>query len=181
MESHDTPPPEYSYLLPLDTIGVAEKRLTLSAGEAERAALAKRFELVSLDSFSAELVVRRIHGAPLVLAEGMFSADVVQSCVVTDEPVPAHIEEQVAIKFGPEENIDAEVEFDPNAEDPPEPFIGNAIELGEWLTQCLGISIDPYPRAAGVVLEYDASDSDVPETGMHRPFEALLSRRKDQP
>ncbi|MEX2618117.1 MAG: DUF177 domain-containing protein [Alphaproteobacteria bacterium] len=180
MTPQEEPTQEYSYLLPLDTVGVAEKHLELTVGEAPRAALARRFDLVSIDSLTADLVVRRIHGSPLLQVNGVFAADIVQNCVVTDEPVPAHIEEAVAVKFGPEEKLDKEVEFDPNAEDPPEPFHGNAIELGEWLAQCLGVAIDPYPRAPGVVLECGTDESDDAGTATHRPFEALLSRRKDQ-
>ncbi|MDA0662823.1 MAG: DUF177 domain-containing protein [Proteobacteria bacterium] len=173
-------PLEYSYLLPLDTIGIAEKRLALTVAAAPRAALARRFDLVSIDCFTADLVVRRIHGSPLVQVEGAYVADIVQNCVVTDEQVPAHVEESVAVKFGPEEKLDAAVEFDPDEEDPPEPFHGNAIEVGEWLAQCLGIAIDPYPRAPDVVLDCGAAEGEDAETAVYRPFEALLSRRKDE-
>jgi len=170
--------PEYSYLVPLDSLGATAKKLTLTVGEKARTALAKRFGLIAVDSFTAALTVRRLPHSSLVRVEGSFAADIVQRCGVTQEPVPAHIEEPLAARFGPEEASPAEVEFDPDEEDPPEPFTGDAIELGEWLAQCLAVAMDPYPRAPGAEWEPLTEDGESDDSGTYRPFESLLARRK---
>jgi uncharacterized metal-binding protein YceD (DUF177 family) len=175
------PSPEFSYLLPLDLLGAQARKVTLTVGEAERAALAKRFDLVSLDSLSAALVLRRVPKSPLVRVTGTFSADFVQRCVVTQEPVPAHLDEELAACFGPEEAAILEVEFDPNEEDPPEPFTGDAIELGEWLAQCFAVAMDPYPRAPGAELEALTEEGESGESTTYRPFESLLADRRRKP
>jgi len=178
MKAQTEKPPEFSYLLPLDSLGAGEKKLTLTAGEDARAALAQRFDLVSLDNLTATLAVRRIPKSPLVRVLGRFSADIVQTCVLTGYPVPAHIEEAVAARFGPEEAEPPEVEFHPDEEDPPEAFTGNAIELGEWLSQCLAVAMDPYPRAQGAELATLTESRESADSDSYRPFESLLANRK---
>ena len=123
-------------------------------------------------------MVRRVPKSPLVRVTGTFSADFVQSCVVTQEPVPDHLEEEVAACFGPEEAAPVEVEFDPDEEDPPEPFTGDAIELGEWLVQCFAVSMDPYPRAQGAEQVSLTDEDESADSTTYRPFESLLAHRK---
>jgi hypothetical protein len=96
--------------------------------------------------------------------EGQLSAEVVQRCVVTLEPVAQRIEEAVAREYVPEAEYSpaAEIDLDPDAEDDPDPF-GRVIDPGLLAIESLALVIDPYPRAAGVPPgEYHAAPPGVP-------------------
>lgn len=83
--------------------------------------------------------------------EGELSAEVVQSCVVTLEPVGQRIHEEVARDYVPEYAYrpPAEIDIDPDAEDDPDPF-DSVIDPGLLAIESLALVLDPYPRAPGV-------------------------------
>ena len=57
----------------------------------ERAGLARRFEILAVNNLRADGVIRPEAGGRRVKLEGHLSAEVVQTCVVTLEPVTAVI------------------------------------------------------------------------------------------
>ena len=99
-------PPEFSRQLAWGTIGRQEKREELEAGPHERAALAKRFGILEIGTLRAALRLRSEAGGA-VRVRGRMTADVVQACVVTLDPVPQHIDEPVDLRFV---RVDAERE-----------------------------------------------------------------------
>lgn len=170
-----TPAPEFSHLISADQIGVQETVREIAANPAERARLAERFGLVSLDRLTASLSLRRRRG--LVEVSGQFEADLVQACVVTLEPVPAHLVESFTVAFGPAaSSAGGEVVVSVEAEDPPEEIVDGRIDLGEAVAQQLAVAIDPYPRSPAA----EAVGSDEPEAGKGRtsPFAALEALRR---
>ena len=170
----DAPTPEFSSVVRLEELDRGPARRKLEAGAAEREALARRFDLLSLDSLVADVELRRAPGGSLVLVEGRFAADVVQKCAVTLEPAPCRVEESVSEFYGPpgrgpDRNED---------EEPPEPFDGDGIDVGELVAQRLSLALEPYPRAPGV--EEAISDAGAGESGVARrnPFAELAKLRK---
>ncbi|MFC7551773.1 YceD family protein [Pseudoroseomonas wenyumeiae] len=105
--------PEFSRTLPWGAVSRKEKREELEATEAERAALAARFGILEVSSLRASLRLRQEAGGA-ARVRGHLTADVVQACVVTLEPVPQHIEEPVDLRFLPE---GAEPEDEPDGPD----------------------------------------------------------------
>ncbi|WP_342249690.1 YceD family protein [Sphingomonas sp. OTU376] len=132
----------------LDTIGAGESQVQVQAEPNERIALAERFGLKSIDSLAADYRIRR--DAQGIIATGHLSARVVQACVITDEPVPAKIEEDFAIRFLPESDGDAGEEEMELSEDECDIvfYSGGAIDLGEAAAETLALALDPYPRSA---------------------------------
>lgn len=122
----------------------------IAADAAERAALAARFSLLSLDRLEAEIRIERLPGGLVRLAASL-SADVVQCCVVTLEPVANHVEEEFALLFSAGEAT-REVVLDGEAETV-EPLDGDRIDIGEAVAQQLSLALDPFPRAAGASLD----------------------------
>ena len=124
-------------------------RIDLVASEAERRATAERLGLESIDRLDAHAVLSR-KGA-VVEAHGRVQAALTQSCVVTGDPVPAHVDEAFDIVFTPEPEIarsDEEVEL--GAGDCDVVFHdGSTIDLGAAIADTLALSLDPYPRSAG--------------------------------
>lgn len=160
---------EFRRLIGVDELEDGEVRRTIEAGEEEREALARRFDLVAIDALSACVRVRRMPGGLLVRVEGRLVADAVQRCVVTLAPLPVHIEEDFAETFGP----DGYQASDGGADaDMPEVLDDSGIDLGELAAQLLSLSLDPYPRTPDAnVLQGPREDEDAGDR--RRPFAAL--------
>jgi uncharacterized metal-binding protein YceD (DUF177 family) len=140
---------EFSRAIEVDRIAAAPSNFKYDADPAERAALAERFGLVSLDRFHASFSVRRLR-KDLIRVKGHISASLVQACVVTLDPVPAEIAEDVELDFSEEpDDSGLEMDLDAEAADGPEPLSGGMIDLGEVAAEQLGLAIDPYPRKPG--------------------------------
>jgi uncharacterized metal-binding protein YceD (DUF177 family) len=137
----------FAHHLRLDQIRDGE-RLDLTADEAERRSVAERLGLNGLDRLEAHVTIART-GA-LVRVEGRIAATLEQSCVVTGDPVAAHVDEPFALLFMPEPedgNPDEEIEL--GEQDCDTIFYdGAAIDLGGAIADTLALSIDPYPRSA---------------------------------
>lgn len=154
--------------------GVTE---TIVATPEECAALADRFALKAIDSLEAEIHLKLVAGGPMVRLAGQFRADVVQTCVVTLEPIPAHVEEEFEMLFGPDANYrpGQEIHLDAEAADPPEPFgPGGVVDVGEAVAEHLLLALDPHPRKAGVAVEVpEGVEKNGPDTLPNNPFAAL--------
>jgi uncharacterized metal-binding protein YceD (DUF177 family) len=143
----------------------------LEASERERAALARRFGILGIEGFTAEVELRPEPGGT-VRATGRLAADVTQSCVVTREPVAQRVEEAVELRFLPDGDEPGD---DPEGPDEL-PMSGGVLDLGEALAEQLALALDPYPRAlrAELPAEVQAPDG---ESAPH-PFAALGALRR---
>jgi uncharacterized protein DUF177 involved in 23S rRNA accumulation len=164
----DSLAPEFSRPLPLGSVGPEGRREILEAGEAERAALAGRFGIPAVESLRAELRLwPEAHGA--VRAEGRLAADVVQSCVVTLEPVPQRVEEAVSLRLLP-----AGTEPGDEPGEPDEiPSENGVVDLGEAVAEQLALALDPYPRAPGAAMPEETDDA----AAERHPMAALAKLR----
>jgi len=163
----------------LDVIGPKPIERRIEATAEERAALARRFDLLALDRLEAVATLRRIAGRDAIRVELRLVADVVQRCVVTLGEVPSRIEDAGVVVLAPESAPTREVvldaALDAEAEEEVEPLTGNEIDLGEMAAQNLAVALDPWPRVPGATL------GDVwtagPEEDRH-PLAALAAVRK---
>jgi uncharacterized metal-binding protein YceD (DUF177 family) len=165
----------FAHHLRLDQIGEGE-RLTLVADEGERRSIAERLGLGSLDRLEAHAVLSRT--GEIVRAEGRIVATLEQSCVVTGDPVAAHVDEPFALLFMPEpESTGTEEEIELGEEDCDTVFYdGASIDLGSAIADTLALSIDPYPRSAGA--EAALKEAGVLSEEQASPFAALAKLRK---
>jgi uncharacterized metal-binding protein YceD (DUF177 family) len=167
---------EFSRPLSLDRVGTTQHREEITATEKERAALAQRFGLVSLDILTASFSLKRAR-RDLVRVKGRVSADLVQACVVTLDPVPARIDEPFEVDFlEGEQPAVADLELDAEAAEAPEPAPDGWVDLGELAAEQLGLAINPYPRKpdAEVPGEWAAEPSAEPApVERPNPFAAL--------
>lgn len=141
--------PEFSRIVLAEAVGADGMALELEATGGECAALALRFGLEALSRLRGRAGLRRV-GKPRVHLDVTFGADVLQLCVITLEPVAAHVSGRFGVVFVPpgEDGEQPEVFVDVEAEDPPEPLNDGQIDIGEMIAQHLSLQIDPYPRAA---------------------------------
>lgn len=156
---------EFSHRLSLANVPAAGLTLRLAPGAEERAALARRFDLLALHGFSAALLLTPgLEG--VVHVTGRLAAELEQACGITLAPVRQSVEEAVAWRLLPEGMEPSDGEDDP---DDLETEQGMA-DLGEALAQQLSLAIDPYPRAPGAEMPADLGDG-----GAHGPFAKLLT------
>ena len=138
--------PEFSWPVTLSRMG-RQGVFPIEAKPEERQALARRFGLLALDRLTAEVRLTRRAGGLIELTAEL-SADVVQACVVSLEPVPATLTESFSLFY-------AETAQDDPANMLPEDEIieiyeNDTIDIGEAVAQQLALALDPYPRAPGV-------------------------------
>ena len=138
--------PEWSRPERVDTIGERERAVDITAHVGERAALARRFDLVAIDRLEASFALRREAGS--VVATGRVSADVTQACSITDEPLAVSIDEPVELRFVEESAGEEEVELSEDALDTM-PIENGAIDLGEAAAETMALALDPFPRGPG--------------------------------
>src|SRR6058998_20310 len=92
----------FAHHLRLDRID-DDERLDLTADEDERSRIARRLGLGALSCLEAHAVLSR--EGEVVRARGRLAAALEQNCVVTNEPVPAHLDEAFELVFMPEPEV----------------------------------------------------------------------------
>lgn len=141
------------------------------ANDAECAALADRFSLVAVNSLTAVLNLSR--DGEKVTATGTLMADIVQSCAISGDDLPAQIREDVSLLFVPATNDyapDEEVELE-EAELDEIPYEGDRFDLGEAVAQSLALAIDPF--ATGPNAEEVRREVGLAEPEKENPFAKL--------
>ena len=166
----------FAHQLRLDQVRDGE-RLDLVADEVERGAIAKRLDLASLDRLEAHVCLER--SGEVVRATGRLLASLDQSCVVTGDPVAAHVDEPFAVLFVPEPVAGPDEEVELGKGDLDVVFHdGAAIDLGGALADTLALSLDPYPRSAGA--KAALKEAGVLSEEQASPFAVLAKLRKDE-
>jgi len=147
----------FSYHVKVGHISANPVEVHVEADASELTALAKTWNVVSVDDLSADLQIARWKRDG-VRIKGRVQAKIVQSCVVTLEPVESAIDESFEQIFVPEGSklarqpgSDAgEMLLDPDGPDLPETFVGDTIDAGEVVAEFAALAIDPYPRKEGI-------------------------------
>jgi len=172
--------PDYplSHTVPARDIGPEGRTEHVTADAEARAALAESFAIPAVKAVAADLAIRPARGGAFQV-RGMLEADVVQTCVVTLDPVEQHVSEAIDVTLVPAEQAgDAgeTVLVDPLEEDAPVVFHRGRIELGAIVAEHLALGLDPYPRRPGVEFEPHVEDEAADRAS---PF-AALGRLKDR-
>lgn len=169
--------PEFSR--PIDVRQADGRTVELEASEAERTALAARFDLVRIDSLDAEVTVDS--EGPNVAAQGRLHAQIVQSCAISGEDLAVTIDEPLSLRFVPasaQHRPDEEVELEAGELDEIE-FTGTSFDLGEAVAQSLALAIDPF--AVGPQAEETRRAVGMDGEQASGPFAALAALKKDKP
>lgn len=166
---------DFAHRLTLDRIRDGE-RIDLVADQAEKDAIASRLGLDGIDRLEAHASLAR--EGDRIRARGRIAARLDQRCVVTGEPVPAHVDEPFDIIFAPEPQVaGADEEIELGEQDCDMVFHdGASIDLGSAIADTLALSLDPYPRST-------AAESALKEAGVLSeeeagPFAALAQLKR---
>ncbi len=136
-------PPEFSRILSVARLSPNGMEELLEAKPAERTDLAKRFNILDLPSLKADLTVTP-GDQETITVSGTIEAKAVQSCVITLEPIETTLKIDVDVIFLPSES--SRPHPSDALEDEFEYYTGGKIDLGELVSQQLGVNLDPYPR-----------------------------------
>lgn len=167
--------PELSRPVRVETLGEAPRELSVEADASERAALARRFDLVAIHVLEANIILVRKNEE--ARAQGRLRAKVVQSCVASGEPVEAELDEPFELVFRPQPESarpDEEIELSDSEMDVVF-YDGASIDVGEAVAETLSLSLDPYPRAP--LAEERLKAAGVKSEDEAGPFGALAALR----
>ena len=155
----------------LHELGRGAMALTLEPDAAERAKIAKALGLQSLPSLTARLTLKPwMDGVEI---HGRFDAVVEQICAVSLDAFEQPLGGDIDLRAVPEGSPQAptadggEVDYDPEAPDPPDILHGEAIDVAGYVVEHLALEIDPFARKPGAEFEYTPPDEE------ESPFAAL--------
>jgi uncharacterized metal-binding protein YceD (DUF177 family) len=175
---------EFSRRIEVSELQGEAREFEIAANAAERESLAERFDLVALERLEASVRVAPMGSNDIVRVSGRFSADVVQSCVITLDEIPGAITGEFDRLFAAPYLCvqDSVVEIDVASEDPPDPIRDGSIDIGEVVAEHMGLGLNPFPRAPGA--EFNSTltqerDADGAIETRKNPF-AILERLKDR-
>jgi uncharacterized metal-binding protein YceD (DUF177 family) len=167
--------PDFARVIDVRTLSAADGfSFEIEPTAAELAALARLLgaQAVRKLRFTGQLSPRARGAWDL---EGKLGATVVQTCVVSLEPVTTRIDQVVRRRFLAEAGIRAaELVVDPEEDDEVEP-LGDRIDLGLVAIESLALALPAYPRKEGAELGETATDS--AEEEKPKPFAALAALR----
>jgi len=174
--------PEFSRTIALESL-VPDKLTVekIEATPAECAALAKRFDLQSLSGLKGTLSILRVSEGDIIRVEGDIEAEVVQTCVVSLQSVPSEVKAHFDTYFTEDgkEEFELEEDFELDLDEEVANVIQNGtLDMGELVSQYLSLELDPYPRAPGVSLAAQLSESG--EEVKNRPFQILQELKTDK-
>jgi len=170
----DGTPFEYEY--DLAGLGRNGAELALVADPDARTRIAKWAEIATVESFGATVQLRK-QSANRFSLDADLTADVVQECVVTLEPVKSRIEKRVhrelhlahRTRHQPDEVIP--LVAGAGDDEVPEEIESLQYDLAGPLLEELVLALDPYPRAPGVEFAAPATT----EPARENPFAVLKS------
>lgn len=156
--------------------------VVIEADATQRAALAEEHGLLSVEAYRAELLVTswKRNGVRVI---GRVEADITQACIVTLDPVGAHIDEPIEALLLPEDSKlgrqgfddGGEILLDADGPDSPETFSGDTIDVGALAEQFFGLAIDPYPRKQGASLSA-GGEAEPAENEFQQKLRSLLGK-----
>lgn len=141
--------PEFSRMVKLSDLGDSPMVAEIAANDEECAALARRFDLPSIQSLEARYEIQA--ETDRIVFSGTLKSDLTQSCAISGEDFPVKISEEFSIAFvemeedKDEDKEEQEVELESGDCDILE-YANDRIDIGEALAQTLYLALDPYPE-----------------------------------
>ncbi|MBT4464110.1 MAG: DUF177 domain-containing protein [Rhodospirillaceae bacterium] len=173
---------EFSRLFDCERLGTVDFTMQTEANMDERAALAKRFDLLDLSELTVDAVISPSKKGQIRLS-GSFKAQLTQACVVTLKPVESQIEATFERIFSEKTEAWYGSESEPDEDgagmqkEPPEPLIEGCLDVGEVVAEQLSLEMNPFPRVAGAEFEGSKNDDD-DDDGPESPFAVLETLNK---
>lgn len=141
----------FSYTVVANDIPAKGRHYRFEMDEGQRRAVADALGIPEVQAFTGDLEVRPVRGQSYSV-RGRIEASVVQTCVVTLDPVPQEVVEEVDVTLMRAEDVDPpsrgrEDLVDAVETEGPELFHRGRIDLGVIAAEHLALGLDPYPRS----------------------------------
>jgi uncharacterized metal-binding protein YceD (DUF177 family) len=170
----------FSRLVRVDHLPREGQVVTIEATPAEREELASFYKLPDIAALTATLRLEP-WGRGGARVTGAVHGELTQLCIVSVEPFPATVDEDVDVRFAPPKAADRKASAEQEAltlsladEDEPDPVIDGKIDLGVLAAEFFALGLDPYPRKPGAVLDEERANSEPIDS----PFAGLAQRDK---
>ena len=170
----------FSRVVRVDAIPRDGQVIAIEAGPVEREALASFYRLPAIPALTAALRLEP-WGRGGARVTGAVHGEITQTCVVSLEPFPATVDEEVDVRFAPQTaaNSGSIATKEPQTfslvdEDEPDPIIDGTIDLGALTAEFLALGLDPYPHKPSVVFDDERTNLESTDS----PFAALAKRVK---
>jgi len=154
--------------------------ITIEAHVNEREALASFYRLPAIAALTAAFRLEPWGGGGARVT-GSVHGELTQVCVISLEPFPATVDEEVDVRFAPERAADRaststkETEtFSLADEDEPDRVIDGKIDLGALAAEFFALGLDPYPRKPDAIFDEERAKTEPKDS----PFAALAQRDK---
>lgn len=152
-----------------------EETVDIEATAEERETIAEALDLLTLDRLVARLTLKPWRSEGVSVA-GTVEGDVTQACVVTLEPVPAVVKEDIHVRLHPDAGpVSVTVDVDPDEPDPPELLDSDTVDVGAIALEHFVLGLPTYPRAPGVAFEAPEPEEEEPS-----PFAVLASLKNNK-
>ena len=167
--------PEFSRLISVSDIEKDRMVVNIAANSLECHGLAERFSIEHLERLEARLTLLNLRCGGVFRVDASFIADVTQICIVTLMPIKNNLEGEFFCKFVTDDMIDRDpvVEFELDDMDPAEVLINGSFDVGELVSEHLGLEIDPFPRAEKAVFQQINEFNCEHEMTQDSPFQIL--------
>jgi uncharacterized metal-binding protein YceD (DUF177 family) len=164
----------------VDALSREGQVITIEATPAEREELASFYRLPAIAALTATFRVEP-WGKGGARVTGAVHGELTQICIVSVEPFPATVDEDVDVRFAPPKAADRKPSAEQEAltlslaeEDEPDPVIDGKIDLGALAAEFFALGLDPYPRKPGAILDEESANSEPTDS----PFAGLAQRAK---
>ncbi len=164
-------------LFDLGDLSQAGREMTVTAASAELSRIAAWEGVDAVTLFEGRVTLKRLSQTRF-LYSAVLSADVVQSCVVTLEPVRTHVARSfsrdlhyVPTRYDEEGGV---LSLSAAEDEAPEDIHSLKFDLAGPLLEEFSLAIDPYPRAPGVEFELPPQETAKPRS----PFAVLKALKR---
>jgi len=162
--------PLFSELVHVRKLPKRGSRRSYTADETICKSIAAAYGLVAIAEFKATAIATPWKGSGVKVV-GTIDAQIVQPCARTAQALETSVDETFEATFVPQgsklslqkPNADGELVLDPLADDGPEVFVGDTIDLGEIWLEFFALGLDPYATIEGTQLPTDV----VAELSLH--------------
>lgn len=168
----------FSYAVPVTDVAREARRYHVTADAAEREALAASLGIPEVQALDAEIELRPLPGHSYGVS-GTLRAEVVQTCVVSLEPVRETVAETIDVALVPapaSTGKDAAGLVDPEADESQSFYENGRIDIGVIVAEHLALGLDPYPRKPGADFSGHTEDLPGPEDSPFAQLAALKDR-----
>jgi uncharacterized metal-binding protein YceD (DUF177 family) len=172
----------FSRLVRVDALPREGHVVAIEATPTEREQLASLYRLPAIAALTATLRVDS-SGRGGARVTGIVHGELTQLCVVSLEPFPALVDEDVDVRFAPQTAASSRsrstaaeeaLAFSLADEDEPDHVIDGKIDLGALTAEFFALGLDPYPRKPDAVFDEARTNSEP----MKSPFGSLAERDK---